>query len=302
MGIIGSWVWAQRGRAGQREQQPGSRVGCDGCFGRARLPALSGVAGVASSPRRGSWHGEAPILLASSWHRGYVMLAQSAPSLRAVARHRGLGGTGPPPACRGGATSHCGPPGPLGARGEPAPGALRVFPARFPPLAAVTGAGAEMGGAWGRHKCATAASSLPWLHPSRLLTVALATSYRWGIYRGWEAGGGALGMGGRLLGQPPASGFSRLAWGQEGCCSPWRQRVRCSSFSCSLEPGEVARNLHVEIKISGWDVCPSHRHCLCLEACVQLPDCGTGCTDTDTWNKVKECKLNETALNFLPDV
>lgn len=74
--------------------------------------------------------------------------------------------------------------------------ARTVFsPARFPPLASVTGAGAEMGGAWGRHKCATAASSLPWLHPSRLLTVALATSYRWGIYRGWEAGGGWIGNG-----------------------------------------------------------------------------------------------------------
>lgn len=51
---------------GQREDQPGSRMGCEGCFGRARLPALSGVAGVASSPRRGSWHGKPPILLGSS--------------------------------------------------------------------------------------------------------------------------------------------------------------------------------------------------------------------------------------------
>lgn len=166
--------------------------------------------------------------------------------------------------------------------------ARTVFsPARFPPLASVTGAGAEVGGAWGRHKCATAASSLLWLHPSRLLTVALATSYRWGIYRGWEAGGGGSGMGGRLLGQPPASGFSQPAWGQEGCCSPWRQRVQCSSFSCSLEPGEVARNLRVEIKISVWGVCPSHRHCSCLEGCVHLPDCGTECIDTDTWKKSK---------------
>lgn len=97
-------------------------------------------------------------------------------------------------------------------------------------------------------------------------------------------------MGGRLLGQPPASGFSRLAWGQEGCCSPWRQRVRCSGFSCSLEPGEVAGNLHVEIKISVWGVCPSHRRCSCLEDCVPLPDCGTGCIDM--LKKVEECKLN----------
>lgn len=40
-GIIWSWVWAQRGRAGG---SPGSRVGCEGCFGRARLPAVSSVA------------------------------------------------------------------------------------------------------------------------------------------------------------------------------------------------------------------------------------------------------------------
>lgn len=92
-------------------------------------------------------------------------------------------------------------------------------------------------------------------------------------------------MGGRLLGQPPASGSSQLAWGQEGCCSPWRQRVRCSCFSCSLETGEVAGNLHVEIKISIWGVCS------CLEARVPLPDCGTGCIDTDTL-KQEEFELN----------
>lgn len=47
----------------QREHQPGSRVGCESPFGRDRLPALSSVA---SSPRRGSWHGKPPILLGSS--------------------------------------------------------------------------------------------------------------------------------------------------------------------------------------------------------------------------------------------
>lgn len=96
-------------------------------------------------------------------------------------------------------------------------------------------------------------------------------------------------MGGRLLGQPPASGFSRLAWGQEGCCSPWRASA-CAVLQLFLLAG--ARNLHVEIKISIWGVCPSHRQCSCSEVCVHLPDCGTGCIDTDTWKKVKECKLN----------
>lgn len=101
-----------------------------------------------------------------------------------------------PPACRGGATSQCGPPGPLGGCGGPAPRAHRVFPGTISSFGISDGSGGGDGGAWGRHKCATAASSLPWLHPSRLLTVALATSYRWGIYRGWEAGaGGGIGNG-----------------------------------------------------------------------------------------------------------
>lgn len=72
-------------------------------------------------------------------------------------------------------------------------------------------------------------------------------------------------MGGRLLGQPPASGFSQLAWGQEGCCSP-RRASACAVLQLFLLAG--ARNLHVEIKISIWGVCPSHWQRSCSEVCV----------------------------------
>lgn len=187
-GIIWSRVWAQRGRAGG---SPGSRVGCEGGFGRARLPAVSSVAA---------------LLLAVDLGTENPQYCRD-PAEPLPRRLRDAGTAGTLPARRAASPGPCIPPTPTCApsslvEGVPppsvaprgpqglAPGAPRVFPARFPPSASVTGAGAEMGGAWGRHKCATAASSLPWLHPARLLTVALATSYRWGIYRGWEAGGG----------------------------------------------------------------------------------------------------------------
>lgn len=160
---------------------------------------------------------------------------------------------------------------PLEICGGPAPRAHQISPARFPPLASVTGAGAEMGGARGRHKCATAASSLSRLHPSRLLMVALATSYRWGIYRG---GRRVLGSRRGGTGTGWASAWSASSFRlvsacvavrrQEGCCSPWPQRARWFSFSCSSQPEEMVRNLCTEIKISIWVVCLSHRHRSCL--------------------------------------
>lgn len=98
-------------------------------------------------------------------------------------------------------------------------GSLQALPARFPPLASVRGAGAEVGGARGRHKCATAASSHSRPHPSRLLAVAVATSRRWGIYRGALRSGGD---GAGWVSAGSASSFSHTVgrWLLRECCSP----------------------------------------------------------------------------------
>lgn len=113
--------------------------------------------------------------------------------------------------------------------------ARRALPARFPPLTS----GRGVGGARGRHECATAASSHSRTHPSRLLAVAVATSRRWGIYRGELRSVGRTGLGGCLPGQPPAS------------LVPWvgAQAVLLAGCrpSCSSHLGAV-RDLRVEIK------------------------------------------------------
>lgn len=78
-----------------------------------------------------------------------------------------------------------------------------------------------------------------------------------------SGGGVEPGLGGCLLGQPPAFGCSGLAWlcggRRDAACLGWG-----CSFSCSLEPGVVVRDLRVETKISVWDACPARRHRSCL--------------------------------------
>lgn len=78
---------------------------------------------------------------------------------------------------------------------------------------------------------------------------------------------GGPGLGGCLLGQSPASGFSQLAW----LCGGRRDAARLGVSACGgpafpahQSLGRWLGNLRVEIKISVWDVCPSRRHRLCL--------------------------------------
>lgn len=168
----GAGVWAWREGAGQRGAGPRHRI--EGCREvKLRAPAVSGVrSGRSLAPRGGSWH-------------------------------RASLGSGRNPrwldhGCGAGRSLVTPVPLPWTLR---AGIARRALPARSPPLAS----GRGVGGARGRHECATAASSHSRTHPSRLLAVAVATSRRWGIYRGELRSVGRTGLGGCLPGQPPAS-------------------------------------------------------------------------------------------------
>lgn len=201
----GAGVWAWRGSAG-----PG------------RCIALRAAVGRGFGPPWGL-----PCGAGADWHR----IVDPGTERRSDRRLwlRGVKGTGGIPARRGTALALVGPSPHL----CPYPGAvvlpsaltlragiaLQALPARFPPLASVRGAGAEVGGARGRHKCATAASSHSRPHPSRLLAVAVATSRRWGIYRGALRSGGD---GAGWVSAGSASSFSHTVgrWLLRECCSP----------------------------------------------------------------------------------